>query len=110
MASIEPIFEEEIDALYSLDLVNQELEAREIPYVKHGSINSWLTSEVFDLERAYSVDAERALIAAKNLQLSGNPDPEKVREISNQLIEHLPAIDPFWPRWKHFADQYITME
>src|SRR5258708_3681421 len=101
MASIEPIFEEGIDALYSLDLVNQELEAREIPYVKHGSINSWLTSEVFDLERAYSVDAERALIAAKNLQLSGNPDPEKVREISNQLIEHLPAIDPFWPRWKH---------
>lgn len=110
MASIEPIFDEEIDALFTLDLVNEELEAKEIPYVKHGSINSWLTSEVFDLERAYSVDAERALIAAKNLQLSDSPDPAKVKEISNLLIEHLPAIDPFWPRWKHFADKYITME
>lgn len=106
MASVEPIFNEKIDSLFTLDLVNQDLEARSIPYIKLGSINSWLTSEVFDLKRAYSIDAETALIEAKKLQLADHPDPNKVKEISDLLTEHLPAIDPFWPRWMFFAEKH----
>jgi predicted ATP-binding protein involved in virulence len=106
MASVEPIFDEKIDSLFTLDLVNQELEARNIPYIKLGSINSWLTSEVFDLKRAYSIEAETALIEAKKLQLADHPDSGKVKEISDLLTEHLPAIDPFWPRWKFFAEKH----
>src|SRR6266704_2383747 len=37
--------------------------------------------------------------------IADHPDLEKVKEISDRLIEHLPAIDPFWPRWKFFAEK-----
>ena len=105
LASTEPIFNENTDSLFTLDFINRELEIKEIQYMKYGSINSWLTSEVFDLKRAYSVEAENALVAAKSLQLEKQPDPTKVREVSLQLMESLPAIDPFWPRWKFFAEK-----
>jgi hypothetical protein len=68
-------------------------------------VNSWLTSEVFNLKRPYSVDAEKALIDAKQLQLMDNPDPDNVREASRRLAQYLPDIDPFWPRWKYFAER-----
>jgi len=106
MASVEPIFDEETDSLFTLDLIKSELEINKIPYVKHGSINAWLTSEVFNLARPYSVEAERALTEAKNLQLSNHPDPEEVKSVSEQLVEHLPSVDPFWPRWKYFAEKH----
>ncbi len=106
MASVEPIFDETTDSLFTLDLINSELEINKISYVKHGSVNAWLMSEVFNLERPYSVEAELALTEAKNLQLSNHPDPEKVKLISEQLVEHLPSIDPFWPRWKYFAEKH----
>jgi len=104
MASVEPIFDEKTDSLFTLDLMGRNLEVRDIPYIKHGSINSWLTSEVFDLKRAYSVEAETALIDAKNLQLAEHPDPEEVKRVSRRLAEYLPSIDPFWPRWVYFAE------
>lgn len=106
MASVEPIFDEQIDSLFTLDLIGQELEVKELAYTKYGSINSWLTSEVFDLKRAYSVEAEEALIKAKELQLASNPDPEAIEEVDILLAEHLPAIDPFWPRWRAFAERF----
>ena len=106
MASIEPIFNDNADRLFTIDLVKKELEVREIPYTKRGSVNSWLTSEVFDLKRAYSIEAEQALINARNEQLVEHPDPEKIREISQRLAEHLPPMDTFWPRWTFFAKKY----
>jgi len=106
MASVEPIFDNKTDSLFTLDLIGKDLEVKEVPYVKHGSVNSWLTSEVFDLQRAYSVEAEMALVDAKNLQLTDHPDPEQVKLISQRLIEYLPSIDPFWPRWKFFAEKH----
>ena len=106
MASVEPIFDEATDSLFTLDLINSELEINKILFAKHGSVNAWLMSDVFQLARPYSVEAERALTEAKNLQLSNHPDPEKVKSISEQLVEYLPSIDPFWPRWKFFAEKY----
>ncbi|MEO8953029.1 MAG: ATP-binding protein [Ktedonobacteraceae bacterium] len=106
MASVEPIFDEKTDSLFTLDLVGTNLEVKDIPYIKHGSINSWLTSEVFDLKRAYSIEAELALIDAKNLQLEEHPDPQEVRHVSQRLAENLPSIDPFWPRWVFFAEKH----
>ncbi len=67
LASLEPLFQDKSDSLFTLDLVGQELVAKEIQYIKYGSINSWLTSEIFDLRRPYSVDAEKALLDAKQL-------------------------------------------
>ena len=106
MASVEPIINEEYDKIFTLDLVDHELEVQEVSYVKYGSINSWLTSKIFNLDRPYSIQAERALIDAKELQLANQPDPERVREISKRLLEVLPDFDPFWPRWKFFAEKH----
>jgi hypothetical protein len=61
---------------------------------------------VFDLKRAYSVDAENALIDAKKLQSVEQPDPEEVQEVSDRLIKYLPSLDPIWPRWKFFAEKH----
>jgi AAA domain, putative AbiEii toxin, Type IV TA system len=106
LASVEPLFSDEADKLFALDLINQEVEAKELQYIKYGSINSWLTSEVFDLKRPYSVEAEEALIAAKQIQISDNPDAENVQKISDRLAKYLPDLDPFWPRWRFFAEKH----
>ena len=106
LASVESIFSEEADKLFALDLVNQELEVKELQYIKYGSINSWLTSEVFDLKRPYSLGAEEALVAAKQIQLAENPDAKQIREISDRLAKFLPDLDPFWPRWRFFAEKH----
>jgi len=106
LASVEPIFSQGTDKLFALDLINQELDAKELQYMKYGSINSWLTSEVFDLKRPYSLEAEEALIAAKQVQIEENPDAERVQEISNRLAKYLPDFDPFWPRWRFFAEKH----
>ena len=92
-----------MDRLFNLELTGHELAAREIPYIKQGSADSWLTSEVFDLQRAYSVEAEQALLDAKQLQMMENPDPEKIKEVTERLIRYLPTPDEFWPRWRYFA-------
>ncbi|NWJ95302.1 MAG: ATP-binding protein [Chloroflexi bacterium] len=105
MASIEAGFHVDIDKLLTLDFVDRELKIEELNYSKHGSADSWLTSDAFDLVRAYGVEAERALIDAKNLQLEDNPNHEQVREVNSRLIKYLPDIDPFWSRWKYFAEQ-----
>jgi hypothetical protein len=75
-------------------------------YIKYGSINSWLTSEIFDLRRPHSIDAEKALIDAKQLQMAEHPDPQKIKEVSTRLAQYLPNIDPIWPRWKFFAEKW----
>jgi len=106
LASVEPIFQDQLDSLFTLDLVGQELAAREIQYIKHGSINAWLTSEIFDLRRPYSIDAEKALVDAKRLQMTEHPDPQEIKEISARLTQYLPDIDPIWPRWKFFAEKH----
>lgn len=105
LASVEPLFDEKSDSLFTLDLVGQELVAKELQYIKYGSINSWLTSEIFDLRRPYSIDAEKALVDAKQLQMTEHPDPQQIKEVSARLAQHLPAIDPIWPRWTFFAEK-----
>jgi AAA domain, putative AbiEii toxin, Type IV TA system len=105
LASVEPLFQDKLDGLFTLDLVDQELVAKEVQYIKYGSINSWLTSEIFDLRRPYSVDAEQALVDAKQLQMAEHPDPQKIKEVSARLAQYLPAIDPIWPRWTFFAER-----
>jgi hypothetical protein len=105
LASIEPLFQYELDSLFTFDLVGQELVAREVRYIKYGSVNSWLTSEIFDLRRPYSMDAERALVEAKQLQMAEHPDPQQIKALSARLAQYLPDIDPIWPRWKYFAEK-----
>lgn len=105
-ASLEPYFEHERDALFTINIVGQKLGIESFSFAKQGSADAWLTSDVFDLKKAYSVEAESALLDAKLLQVSATPNPEEIRKVNARLMRYMPEIDEFWPRWKFFTDKF----
>lgn len=110
LASAEPLFNDETDAWFDLDLQTEaenrptaKLTRRE--FIRRGDISNWLTSEAFDLKSARSLPAELAIEAAKNLLRSANPSRQRVSQVDKLLREaSLPDIDPFWVRWGAFVD------
>ena len=108
MASAETIFDEESDKLFQLRLDTESENAilSEETFVKYGQVNSWLTSPVFNLGEARSMDAEYAIEHAKSLQLDDDPSDEAVQTAHNHLIRNLSQSDPFWPRWIYFAESH----
>lgn len=111
MASVEPRFDERVDKLFSLELVNSDLlgnevQIEELPFIRQGVVDFWLMSVVFKLLHSRSLEAEKAIEAAKILQLSDNPNSEDVARVSNDLARYLSEDDRFWPRWVYFAEQH----
>jgi hypothetical protein len=107
MASAEPIFDIERDSLVHLELSKKgDVTLDEIDFIKYGDVSSWLTSPIFELKHARSSEAEKWIEQAKTLQIQKSPLPEKVKEVSMQLIKCLGADDKFWPRWIAFAEKY----
>ena len=111
MASVEPRFDQRVDKLFSLefvksDLLGNEVQIEELPFIRQGVVDYWLMSDVFKLRHARSLEAEKAIEAAKVLQLSDNPNSEDVARVSNDLARYLSEDDRFWPRWVYFAEQH----
>jgi len=105
LASLEQDFQESIDKLYHLRLAGDEVSFAEAQFIRHGRIDAWLTSEIFELKQATSQQAESALERAKEVLTEEDPSPGVIKEIHRQLTETLPADDEFWPRWLYFAQQ-----
>jgi len=106
MASVETIFNAKTDNLHHLSLAGADVQMKELPFVKRGTADQWLISNVFELRQARSVDAERDIEAAKALQMGGEPTPQNVTEVNARLLATLAPDDEFWPRWRFFAKQY----
>jgi hypothetical protein len=107
LASAETIFDESIDKLFHLETSRGgKVHFSQVPFVRYGPVDSWLTSTIFDLKQARSREAERIIDDAIELQKRKSPDREKVKEIHNALKELLPPEDRFWPRWVFFAKKY----
>jgi hypothetical protein len=111
MVSVEPIFDSDRDQLFHLDLVKHnllesEVAIKELPFIRYGRVDSWLMSEIFELEHARSVEAERVIEAAKRLQLEDSPNKEEIEKIHNELSKYLADNDEFWPRWTFFAERH----
>lgn len=107
MASSETIFNTETDSLVHLDLTEAgKVTLEEIDFVKYGDISSWLTSPIFELRHARSMEAESAIEKAKALQAEVSVSTDEVRSISERLISCLAPDDKFWPRWLFFAEQH----
>lgn len=105
LASMESTFLEEFDKLFHLYLRdNSEVALQEVKFIKHGSVDAWLTSELFELKEARSREGEDALEQANRLLAESSSNKREIREAHAQLTEVLPAEDPFWPRWLHFAE------
>lgn len=107
LASLEPDFDQDIDSLFHLELNLEDgsVHLDEVPFIKMGSVDSWLVSDIFGLEQPRSVEAEKAIAEANAIQLEKNPTPKKVQEISDTLIKVLAPHDEFWPTWVYFAEK-----
>jgi hypothetical protein len=107
MASVEPIFNKERDKLFHLDLTsNGKVTFEEKQFVAYGAVDSWLTSDVFELEQPRNRDGEKAIEDAIALQKQKNPSKEEVQRITDALLRYVPAEDKFWTRWVYFAEQF----
>jgi AAA domain, putative AbiEii toxin, Type IV TA system len=99
LASLEPHFDDAMDALFHFDLDGKQITVSKVPWRARGDASSWLTSDVFELGEARSVEAERAITEAKAAMRKPNLPIEEARRIHHALHEILKDTDPFWPRW-----------
>ena len=114
LSSIENLFDEEKDKLFHLDIVedskgqkNAEVYIKDVEFEKRGTVDSWLTSQIFELKQPRgSIKTEEVITKAVKIQLSDNVTSEQVLKITKELQEVLSAHDKFWVRWRSFADRY----
>jgi hypothetical protein len=107
LASCETVFDQSRDKLFHLDSkINGEVSFREMPFSVQGSIESWLTSEVFQLKQARSLPAETAVSKALALQESKTVSKNDIESLTKELAENLSENDDFWPRWVLFAAKH----
>lgn len=102
LASTEPFFDPEQDAIWELDLVDGRVQLHESPWQRHGDANAWLTSSVFDLGAPGSVDAEHAVAEALALLRNRNQDPLEIARVDDLLRRSLGEVNPFWMRWSEY--------
>lgn len=102
LASTEPRFDPEHDAIWELDLVEGHVELHESPWHRHGDANAWLTSSVFDLRATGSVEAEHAVAEAMALLRSRNRDPREIERVDALLRSSLGEVNRFWVRWSEY--------
>ena len=106
MASVEPWFDPEQDAWFDLDVEGDPPRAhlhRRI-FTPHGTTGSWLTSEAFDLASDRSLEAERAILRAREICRANDPPLQDVMDVHAELRATLPDIDRFWVRWNAFVE------
>lgn len=102
LASLEPIFDVERDRLFvfDLDADNGNVTLDEVQWATLGDATDWLTSPIFKLEQARSVEAERVIEDAEAFMRGDEPLQFKTRgELDIELHRVLSGDDVFWPRW-----------
>lgn len=106
LASIEPVFDERSDKLFHLNVRENKIVLEEQPFLLHGRVDNWFTSEAFGLGQARSLEAEKAIKDAKKLQQEKNPTKKEIEQVHKRLLKYLGDFDTFWPRWTFFAEQH----
>ena len=103
LASVEPAFNEDKDAIFNIQLQNGQTVIQQEHWAKQGDVVNWLVSDAFGLHQARSIEAETAIEAAEALMRGDNAVlPNKLKTkltIHNELTRVLPGGDHFWPRW-----------
>ena len=107
MASGETIWETDSDALFHIEMsADGQVLFREVPFQRRGTIDSWLSSDIFEILRPGSMEREAAIQAAVELQQQEEPTSVAIQEMTDRLKSYLPAEDSFWVRWIFFAQSY----
>ena len=109
LASLEPLFDQARDTLFHLRLSHGKVSLEPFQWAMQGDATNWLVSEVFGLEQARSIEAERTIEAAEAFMRGEKKDlPAQLatkRKIDNELHRVLAGHDPFWPRWVVHGDK-----
>ena len=111
LASAEPLWDAARDRLFHLNLQESgeqagKISLEELPFVVYGDANHWLTSNIFELEAARSIEAKEAIKQATQLQMQTQPSKQKIQQVHNELTRLLSPLDAFWPLWRYFAKQH----
>lgn len=106
LASLDPLFDEAQDALYSFDMNKEkcEIELKKEEWVRRGSSAAWLTSPVFGLETDSSEQREEAIKEAR-LAVRNRVSEEDARKVHKKLVAALHQADPFWSFWLTRAEK-----
>ena len=106
LAPAEPWFDPERDAWFDLDMEGEPPRAHlhRRSYTPHGTAGSWLTSEAFGLATDRSLEAEQAVLHAREILRQTAPPLQEVMAVHDELRAALPDIDRFWVRWNAFVE------
>jgi hypothetical protein len=103
LASCEELFSEEVDKLFHLSLDHGIVEFGELPFLKYGTVDSWLTSDIFKLKQARSKRGETTVEQVRLLMSEETPDKDEILELHRSLQQVLPDDDELWARWLFFS-------
>jgi len=109
LASIEPFFQLHNDKLFHFGYSYPENSISEVileeaPFLQFGRVDNWYTSDYFGLTHARSIEAEKAIQEAEDIQERKEPDFDEVKNIHTKLEKYLGDHDTFWARWSYFAE------
>ncbi len=98
LASLESVFDEEIDDLFVMERDGSIVRSNELPFIKEGDISNWLSSQVFKSVGGRSRESELAIDAAMDFMASRLPEAEgKLRELDVRLAELPSRSERPWP-------------
>jgi hypothetical protein len=103
LASLEAHWRSEDDRLFTIDLRSDDgarphVALRQLEWRKRGDVNAWLTSEVFDLGQARSVEAEDVIERARQAMQKPGESVSDLGDLVKQLARHVPETDPLLAR------------
>lgn len=110
LASAEPLFDDEKDAWFDLDLdrtvPTPRVRLEQRPFVRMGEVSNWLKSDAFNLQEARSLEAERAIMEALQLGRKRVVEKSDIDHVDHLLRGALGDTDRFWMRWTEFKQQH----
>ena len=107
LASVESNWNRTSDQLYHFEIDadgNVELDTPE--FERRGAVDSWLSSDIFQLRQPGSSQREVAIQQAIQIQEGDNPTKGAIESATSELTAHLAPEDSFWVRWIFFARSY----
>jgi hypothetical protein len=105
MTSIEPLFDRAQDAWFDLDYERKKVVLTLRDFEKHGDVDTWLTSEAFDLRSARSLEAEALIDKASGLLEKERPSAASIHKMNDALVAALSPKDEFLFNWRYICKQ-----
>lgn len=105
MASVEPLFNSDMDAWFDLDFEQKKVVLRRRDFEKHGDAATWLISEAFDLKSGRAPQYETLVEEAAALLEKEQPDRAQVEKMNERLVEALNPKDEFLFNWRYICKQ-----